>query len=1416
MPLPTSRLVKQSGLAGLLLLTVLTSVARTQDPGDVLSQTKISDTVGGFTGVLDNSDSFGSGVAALGDLDGDTVPDLVVGASNADDRDPQAGAVWVLELLAGGNVKSHVKISDTAGGFLGVLEPNDHFGASVAVLGDVDGDQIPDLAVGASSDDDGAPQAGAVWIVFLNGNGTVKGYQKISATEGMFGVGLTSDDEFGTSVAALGDIDNNGVPDLAVGAARDDHAASQAGAIWTVLLESTGKVKSSQKITTGVGGFLDVLSSNAAFGSALATLGDLFGDGTTELAVGAPGSLGQAGAVWILSLDATGSVVAHTKIGTGAGGLTAVLDAGEDFGAGLAALGDLDGDGVPDLAVGQPGNDASGEATGAVWLLFLTDGGGVKAEVMIAPGTGGFSGVLDGGDAFGASLAALAPAAPGEVLTLAVGSTRDDDGGSNHGAVWLLTLQGPPGIEEPDLPLPFDDAGGSSEGVAGRPTLILKAVEGPGDELTLDPIPVTPRSDKDTVVTSETMDDISGEIDFAQKKDWFSGGQNPIQGQTLDQTGDGTSDVVVASEGSDSFSTLEGTSGAGAADGGTGFGPPVEYMLPFDGAPKSLAVGDFDNDTDPDVVVAGDQGLSVFLNDGLFSGNYVFASFTPVANMTDVITGFVDGDGNVDVIAASGVVTASAAQQDGFVTVLRGLGDGTLQALGTFANGRAVASVLLGDVDHAGGLDVLVSAHSFDDGPSGEPQGTLSVYLGDGLGGFSASPAVWSMEGTSLGTAGYEVPHPDGIHPRYGALADMNDDGWLDAVYTSSDNIAFADGTFAAEQPPVVISILLNDQLGGFDVNPVGTAYVGRGVTPLVADFFTVPGDGSNAPDCILVWNQDTLAGVSGGGTGEGGVILLAAFVGDGTGLLVDASPNQYLSGSVPGDPIIADVDPLTAADGAPLGLDIIVPNLNDNSLSMMLGNGTGKIVDVLTLADVDDLDPETLPPGIWEGGPRGVRTVRLFGDDMLDIITYNRWDDLVGLSDSVASVSIFVGDGLANFTKSQYLPLPGVGEYDLLGADMDSKADLAVTVRDGVGNDALLIYLGTGTGTVATVPIVHDAPAGHELTGGLEANDIDEDGDSDLVTTTVGPSVLDGAPGTGHLLVYRNTAGVLTPELYDLGVSWTEIRSLDVADMTEDLRKDVVIGSSDGRLFLALALAGGTFVNQGTNPTAAAVGGGAVRVADLNGDRNLDIVTSNMVTDGTLDQAFVRALLGAGNATWSVKTMTGQSSTGPTGALRPAVGDMNGDGATDVVLAHGTADTVSIVLNKLSTFASFDAGKDGSGGIAPSLIGKGYTAPGGKVEMSVVGGLGGAPGVLQIGTGLAPGPLLAVQNVLLDFPIQLDGPLGVPGAGKWEILAHMPNELALVGLEIVMQAILVDPEAAGPPAEGLSLSNGLTLTIVQ
>ncbi|MCI0451540.1 MAG: FG-GAP-like repeat-containing protein, partial [Candidatus Latescibacteria bacterium] len=409
---------------------------------------KISDTQGNFTAPLDDDDRFGISIAPLGDLDGDGVDDIAVGAYLDQFYGARNGAVYVLLLNADGTVKSHVKIGAGQSGFTGDLSFWDEFGISVTAIGDLDDDGVVDIAVGARLDDDSVLGAdmgadvGAVWILFLNTTGTVKAHQKISAHHGGFGSGLDDADWFGSKGAALGDVDGDGVEDLAVSATQDDDGGTNRGAVWVLHLNTNGTVKSKQKISSTQGGFAGALDDGDFFGAGLASIGDFDGDGVLDLAVGATfdddGGTDH-GAVWILFRNLDGTVKAHQKISDTEGGFTGVLEYDDRFGV-VELLG-TDCTGATMLAVGAALDDDGGTDHGAVWLLRLNGDGTVASHSKISDTEGGFAGDLDYGDLFGLGVASLGDFDGDGAADLAVGARLDDDGGDNRGAVYLLFLE---------------------------------------------------------------------------------------------------------------------------------------------------------------------------------------------------------------------------------------------------------------------------------------------------------------------------------------------------------------------------------------------------------------------------------------------------------------------------------------------------------------------------------------------------------------------------------------------------------------------------------------------------------------------------------------------------------------------------------------------------------------------------------------------------------------------------------------------------------------------------------------------------------------------------------------------------------------------------------------------------------------
>jgi hypothetical protein len=267
----------------------------------------------------------------------------------------------------------------------------------VATIGDLDNNGVDDLAVGAIGEtavilENGGTTtyvgAGALYILLLAHDGSVKSSVRIgSLVNG--GPRLEENGQFGYSVAALGDMDGDGIPDVVVGA-----PGITLPAVYILYLNRNGTVRENMLIrgtygNSTLGSYLingPPVKYGSRFGSALAAMGDMNGDGVTEIAVSSLDSSGGSSRVYIMFMASNGTVLSYSLFGPGQGGGPEINDAFSGFGSALLQMPDFNGDGVPELVVGAKYTYDAGSVNrraGKSFFCFMNATGLVKSYVAI-------------------------------------------------------------------------------------------------------------------------------------------------------------------------------------------------------------------------------------------------------------------------------------------------------------------------------------------------------------------------------------------------------------------------------------------------------------------------------------------------------------------------------------------------------------------------------------------------------------------------------------------------------------------------------------------------------------------------------------------------------------------------------------------------------------------------------------------------------------------------------------------------------------------------------------------------------------------------------------------------------------------------------------------------------------------------
>lgn len=289
---------------------------------------------------------------AGGDLDGDGLAEAVFAAPGSALGGDGAGAVAIFAGRTDG-AGGQLDLADSDGLFVG--NAGDGVGTALAVCPDADGDGRAELAVGASGAEAyGRAGAGSVWAV---AGDTVEGWAPLGGAAWLRLAGDDAQDALGTALVCPGDLDDDGLGELVVGAPGADGGAADAGVVAVYFGRAEpdlGLVLADADATfPGTG-------ASSALGVALALGGDLDHDGLVDLVAGAPGGLGLVHIFRSTGMDR------WSPEGAAADASIAGNDSTDAIGRALAGGLDLEDDGFAELVMGAP---LAGGGVGAAYVF---------------------------------------------------------------------------------------------------------------------------------------------------------------------------------------------------------------------------------------------------------------------------------------------------------------------------------------------------------------------------------------------------------------------------------------------------------------------------------------------------------------------------------------------------------------------------------------------------------------------------------------------------------------------------------------------------------------------------------------------------------------------------------------------------------------------------------------------------------------------------------------------------------------------------------------------------------------------------------------------------------------------------------------------------------------------------------------
>ena len=412
------------------LLSFITFTGSSDDPAAPPILNPPPETLSGFViNGIGAGDESGFSVSSAGNINGDAYDDLIIGAYGANGNIGESYVIYGTDSYASTIALSSLSSGDGSAGFVITgIAADDDSGFSVSSAGDVNGDSIDDLVIGAPQgygNNIGA-KPGEGYVVFgknASEDGNFSAVFNLSSLEGGDGSagfvvkGIDAKDRTGFAVSSAGDINNDGTDDFIIGA-WDASTMMNEGESYVVFGQNTagdGNFPASLDLNSlnGTNGFTLYGDTMDLSGHAVSSAGDIDGDGIADLMIGTVltnrtyvvfGRDGTTGETFDATFDLSG-------INSKSGFVLNGISSGDMAGSALSLVGDVNGDGIGDIIIGAPGHDSN---TGESYVIFgknVSEDGDFSTNFQLldlesGDGSAGFViRGIDGGDKSGWSVA---------------------------------------------------------------------------------------------------------------------------------------------------------------------------------------------------------------------------------------------------------------------------------------------------------------------------------------------------------------------------------------------------------------------------------------------------------------------------------------------------------------------------------------------------------------------------------------------------------------------------------------------------------------------------------------------------------------------------------------------------------------------------------------------------------------------------------------------------------------------------------------------------------------------------------------------------------------------------------------------------------------------------------------------------